>query len=86
MQEQKFCQSCAMPLSDDILGTNADGSPNAEYCKHCFEGGKYTMDCTMEQMIDFCAPMMAEANPELTPEKAKDQMRHFFPQLKRWAS
>ena len=23
--EQKFCQSCGMPLTDDVLGTNADG-------------------------------------------------------------
>lgn len=22
--EQKFCQSCGMPLTDEILGTNAD--------------------------------------------------------------
>ena len=24
----KFCQSCGMPLSDELLGTNADGSKN----------------------------------------------------------
>lgn len=24
--EQKFCQSCGMPLTEDVLGTNADGS------------------------------------------------------------
>ena len=24
----KFCQSCGMPLTDDVLGTNADGSKN----------------------------------------------------------
>ena len=74
-----------MPLTGDILGTNADGSKNPEYCKHCYQGGKYTMDCTMEQMIDFCAPMMAEGNPGMTQEKAKEQMREFFPRLKRWA-
>ena len=26
--EQKFCQSCGMPLSEEVLGTNADGSKN----------------------------------------------------------
>ena len=26
--KQKFCQSCGMPLTDDVLGTNADGSKN----------------------------------------------------------
>ena len=27
-QEMKFCQSCGMPLNDELLGTNADGSKN----------------------------------------------------------
>ena len=25
-KEMKFCQSCGMPLTEDVLGTNADGS------------------------------------------------------------
>ena len=24
-EEQRFCQSCGMPLTDDVLGTNAEG-------------------------------------------------------------
>ncbi len=84
MQAQNFCQSCAMPITEDIFGTNADGSKNPEYCKHCYQDGKYTMECTMQEMIDFCAPYMAEADPNLTPEKAKEQMQAFFPKLKRW--
>ncbi len=86
MQDQNFCQSCGMPLTEDVLGTNADGSKNGEYCSYCYQGGKYTSDMTMEQMIEFCAPMMAEGNPGMTKEKAKEQMRAFFPQLKRWAT
>ena len=39
MKETKFCQSCAMPLADDILGTNADGSTNPDYCKYCYKDG-----------------------------------------------
>ncbi len=85
MQDQSLCQSCAMPLTEDILGTNADGSKNREYCSYCYKDGKFTSDMTMEQMIGFCAPMMAESMPELTQDKAKEQMRAFFPQLKRWA-
>ncbi len=30
--EQKFCQSCGMPLSPEVLGTEKDGSKNEEYC------------------------------------------------------
>ena len=29
--EQKFCQSCGMPLTEEVLGTNADGSKNEDY-------------------------------------------------------
>ena len=39
---------------------------------------------TMEQMIGFCAPMVARANPGMTEEQAKAQMRRFFPTLLRW--
>ena len=31
--EMKFCQSCGMPLtSNEVCGTNADGSLSADYC------------------------------------------------------
>ena len=35
--EMKFCQSCGMPLSPEVLGTNADGSKNEEYCIYCYK-------------------------------------------------
>lgn len=35
-------------------------------------------------MIDFCAPMMAQANAGMTEEQAKAQMYRFFPMLLRW--
>jgi len=34
--KQKFCQSCGMPPTEDILGTNADGSKNEDYCMYCY--------------------------------------------------
>ncbi|MCI8473866.1 MAG: WYL domain-containing protein [Oscillospiraceae bacterium] len=84
MKEQTFCQSCAMPLSDDLRGTEADGSPSPHYCKYCYDKGKFTQDMTMEEMIAFCAGPMAQANPDMTVEQAKAQMGTFFPQLLRW--
>ena len=84
MNEQTFCQSCAMPLTDDLRGTEADGSPSPHYCKYCYDKGKFTQDMTMEEMIDFCAVTMAKANPGMTEEQAKTQMQTFFPKLLRW--
>ena len=48
------------------------------------QGYSDTIPVTMEEMIEFCTPMMVQANPVLTPEQAKTQMRQFFPSLLRW--
>lgn len=81
--KQTFCQSCGMPLSDNVMGTDADGSRNEDYCIYCYKDGRFTQDMTMEQMIDFCAQFTDQMNEtngwNLTPEQAKEQMREFFP-------
>ncbi len=77
-----------MPLNDHNHGTNADGTPNEDYCIYCYKDGKFTQDLTMEQMIDYCARFTDEINKQsgqnLTGEQAKEMMRQFFPHLKRW--
>ena len=84
--EQKFCQSCGMPLTGapQELGTEKDGSPNPDYCTYCYQNGAFTRDCTMQEMIDFCTPIMAQNHPGMTQSDAAARMRSFFPQLKRW--
>ena len=80
-----FCQSCGMPIDDPALrGTERGGTPSEHYCKYCYQEGAFTGEMTMEEMIDFCTPMMVRANPELTPEQARAQMAQFFPSLLRW--
>ena len=88
-QLPQFCQSCGMPLTkDEDCGKNADGSVNFDYCKYCYKDGRFVQDCTMEEMIDFCAQYVDEFNKDkskpLTVEEYKDMMRGFFPLLKRW--
>ncbi len=77
-----------MPLTSDNKGSNADGSRNEDYCIYCYKNGRYTQDFTMAQMIEFCAQFTDQINEQaglnLTPEQAKEQMRQFFPNLKRW--
>ena len=80
-----FCQSCGMPIDAPALrGTERGGTPSEHYCKYCYQEGAFTGEMTMEEMIDFCTPMMVRANPELTPEQARAQMAQFFPSLLRW--
>ena len=82
---EKFCQSCGMPLTDpDLLATEANGVKNADYCLYCYKDGAFVQDCTMEEMIDFCAPIWVREMPGMTEDAARAQMRAFFPQLKRW--
>ena len=87
-KEMKFCQSCGMPLTDEVLGTNADGSKKEDYCMYCYKDGKFLQDCTMEEMIEHCAQFVGAVNEGLpspiTKEEYIGQMKMYFPQLKRW--
>ena len=85
-----FCQSCGMPLTDEILGTNADGSKNEEYCIYCFKDGAFTGDFTMEEMIEFCSQYVEQYNKDsgqnLTRDEYKAMLRQYYPNLKRWST
>ncbi len=87
-KEMKFCQSCGMPLTDNILGTNADGSKNDEYCIYCYKDGAFTGDFTMEEMAEYCSMFVEEYNKNtgqhLTCCEYKEVLRQFYPTLKRW--
>ena len=73
MMEQKFCQSCGMPLSDaTVLGTETNGSKNEEYCCYCYADGHFTVDCTMDEMIDHCALFVDEFNKDSEMKMTKD--------------
>ena len=90
MEKAKNCQSCGMPFNtEDLYGTNADGSESNDYCKHCFEKGVFgNPDETMEEMIESCIPyeLKSDENPEGYPDAdtARKAMKEYFPSLKRW--
>jgi len=77
-----------MPLTPEVLGTNADGSKNEDYCMYCYKDGGFTTDCSMEEMIEHCAQFVGEVNKHLsspiTKEEYIGQMKAYFPHLKRW--
>ncbi len=86
---ERVCQSCGMPMpSDELLGTNADGSKNNDYCTYCFQEGEFTEDCTMDEMILHCVEFLDEFNKGLekpiTREEAIVLMKEAFPKFKRW--
>lgn len=84
----KFCQSCGMPLSEEVLGTNADGSKSEDYCMYCYKDGAFTASLTMEEMAEYCSMFVEDYNKHtgqsLTACEYKDVLFAFYPTLKRW--
>ena len=73
-----------MPLRmESDFGTNADSSKNNEYCRHCYQNGKFTDEgITMEQKIEKMVSFAAKMN---IPEKqARAMANNILPNLKRW--
>lgn len=77
--EEKYCQSCAMPMgdTDEMYGTNSDGTKNDDYCKYCYKEGAFTADISMEEMIEFCVPHMVSANSGMSEDEARNMMKGF---------
>ncbi len=84
--EEKYCQCCGMPMgaTDEMYGTEADGSKSADYCKYCMENGTFAFDGTMEEMIEMCVPHVVAANATMGEDDARKMMTEWFPTLKRW--
>ncbi len=79
----EFCQSCAIPLSDEsILGTNKDGTKSEEYCKYCYQDGEFTEDCTIEEMKNMCLENMVNNGVDKT--EGSNILTAVLPHLKRW--
>jgi len=86
--EGNVCQCCGMPMgeTEELYGTNADGSRNSEYCKYCYENGKLLFQGTMEEMVELCVPIMVKNDPGMTEEAARKMMTEILPTLKHWQS
>ena len=86
MEQTHFCQSCGSPMGEtnELYGTNADGSKSADYCHYCFKDGLFTADITMNQMIEHVIPYVIEGNEGMTEDQARKMVEGFMPELKRW--
>jgi hypothetical protein len=71
-----------MPMSDiKKHGTNADGTPNADYCRHCYSGGKFIHDLTVEEAVERYVPFLLH---EMSEDAARRKLSKQLPTLKRW--
>jgi hypothetical protein len=82
MKHEQFCQSCSMPLSEELLGTESDGSKSRDYCKFCYGNGKFSHPrYSLEEMICHLQDQMDQDDlPEDIIESAIERLPH----LKRW--
>lgn len=74
-----------MPMKKDFEhGTNEDGTPNPDYCEHCFQEGRFTQpDLTLvEQAKKLVRIGMEELG--MTKEQAMELAAGRLPHLKRW--
>lgn len=80
-----YCQCCSMPMpKPDQHGTEADGSPSADFCRFCYDHGDFTAaGVTMDEFIEATAPIEAEALG-ISRDEAVSLMATLLPHLKRW--
>ena len=79
--QKLICQCCGMPLEDEIIGRNKDGSLNEEYCKWCYADGTYTYS-SMDDLIEVCVRSMANEN--FTEDEARAYLKETLPKLDYW--
>ncbi len=78
-----ICQCCGMPLEDEIMSKEKDGSINEEYCKWCYKDGNFTYN-DMESLISFCENTMS--NETFSKQQVRDYMSNLLPKLKHWSA
>lgn len=84
MPEGGFCQCCGTPFVIPNMphGTNADGTENADFCKWCYDEGKFVYG-DMDELIEKTAPFLMEAMG-MGQEEAVSFMGALAPQLAHW--
>ncbi len=76
-----ICQCCGMPLEDEIIGRNADGTLNEDYCKWCYADGTYTYS-DMDELIEVCVHHMANEN--FSEDQVRAYLKETLPKLDYW--
>ena len=61
----RICQSCGMNMDRiEDFGTNADKTPNDDYCVYCFKDGSFTNNYTIEEMVENNLEYLEEYNKQ----------------------
>ena len=83
-QQSPTCQSCGIPMvKPEDFGTNADGSPNSEYCRYCFQNGEFTAKMELPEYIEMQIKIAVD-KLGMSEDKAREMAENKIPNLKRW--
>jgi len=84
--QEKMCESCGMPMgeTDEMYGTETNGTKSTDYCKFCYDNGAFTNpSVTLEEMIKIVADVMVK-DFGFEAQDALEQCNAGLPTLKRW--
>lgn len=82
---EHYCQNCGMMFTaPDQHGHEADGTETEDFCRWCYDQGAYTYETTMEEMIEDCAPRMAEYM-NWSVDECASLLGAILPTLRRWS-
>ena len=76
-----FCQCCGMPLEDEYISKETDGTFNDEFCKWCYSEGKFVYT-SIDELVDFL--MEHSANKQLTEEENRSYFKNALSKLNHW--
>jgi len=57
-KSDNFCESCGMPMgnTDEMYGSNANGSKNEDYCKYCLKTVHFQVIAQWMKSLSFVFP------------------------------
>ena len=76
-----ICQCCGMPLDDDSISREPDGSFNEDYCKWCYTDGRFVYQ-SLEDLVEFLVEHVPMG--DLPKEKRKEIFEGQLKELSYW--
>lgn len=70
-----------MPLEDEYISKEPDGTFNEEYCKWCYSEGKFIYT-SLDELVDFLVEHTD--NEQWTKEQARGFFESELPKLSHW--
>jgi hypothetical protein len=85
LNKKVICQSCGMPMKkQEDFGTEQDGELSEEYCKHCYNNGKFTDEgITLKEKTEKLIKISVE-QLGMSEDQARTLAENTLPNLKRW--